>query len=284
MKKILTLLHHVYFYRMKKYALTVLALLLMCMPVLAQETAAPTTTPTERETYQPDVRGSLLLAVGINVLADVPEQFKLNNWGSKSVNLYYLYDINIGNSSFSFHPGIGLAFEKYELDKAVMLTYAEDVPGFEATEPLLVLDSLHLVYESGIFKKNRIAANYIDVPLEFSWVSNKTSPKSGFKVALGGKIGVLYGAHTKVKYEVGDDTRKVKFKRDWGLNPFRYSTHARVGYSSFNLYFEYQLSDLFDAGEGPLYRDRRDAATAAPYLVFPTSITNWRVGLAIDLF
>ena len=259
-----------------------LALLLLSLPVLAQETAnQPTTTTQRRKTFQPDVTGSLLFGVGVNVLTDAPPQFDLKTWGSKSVHLYYLYDINLGSSKFSFHPGIGLGLEKYEIDGSLTLRY-RTVPG--ETAEVLTLDSLQLAYAPGLYKKNRLAANYVDVPLEFSWVSNKTNPKAGFKVALGGKVGVLYSAHMKVKYEVGDDTRKIKDKRDWGLNPFRYSAHARVGYSSFNLYVEYQLSSLFDAGEGPLYRTQRDGATAAPFRTFPTDINNWRFGLAIDLF
>ena len=283
LKKILTLRHHDYFYRMKNYAVIALALLLLSTPVFAQETAGQTTTPpSQGKTFQPDVRGSLLFAVGVNGLAKVPEQFELSNFRSKSVHIYYLYDINLGSSRFSFHPGIGLGLEKYELKNPVTLNYR--LINGSATE-VLVLDSLQFVYGSGSFKKNRIAANYVDVPLEFSWVSNKTNPKGGFKVALGGKVGVLYGAHTKVKYTVGEDTRKDKLKRDWNLNPFRYSAHARVGYSSFNLYFEYQLSQLFDPGDGPLYRTSRNAGgTLAPFQQFPTNVVNWRAGIAINLF
>ncbi len=273
--------HHDYFYRMKNYALIALAFLLLSTPVLAQETAEQQTTTTNKpgKTYQPDVRGSLLFAVGLNVLSNAPAQFDLKTWGSKSVNLYYLYDINLGSSSFSFHPGIGLGFEKYELDSRLTPTYSA-VDG----ENVLILDSLQNVYGSGTYKKNRLGANYIDVPLEFSWVSNKTNPKGGFEVALGGKVGVLYGSQMKMKYTVGDDTRKDKLKRDWNLNPFRYSAHARVGYSSFNLYFEYQLSDLFDVGEGPRLPSRANATAPVQYNAFPDNVTNWRVGLAIDLF
>jgi opacity protein-like surface antigen len=288
LKKILTLRHHAYFYRMKQYVLTVLALLLIGMPVLAQETAGQTTTTTtqQRETFQPNVRGSLLFAVGVNVLQDAPEQFNLKTWGSKSVNIYYLYDVNIGASRISFHPGIGLGLEKYEIESPVTPVFRETVTGISEPGPILIMDSLQFVYGTGLYKKNRLSANYIDVPLEFSWVSNKTNPKAGFKVTLGGKAGVLFGSQMKIKYTVGDDTRKDKLKRDWNLNPFRYSAHARVGYSAFNLYVEYQLSDLFDAGEGPYYRTRRNNTTAgtAPFVAFPEGIRNLRFGLAIDLF
>ena len=259
----------------------VLAVLLLSTPVLAQETAGQTSTA-PRKTYQPDVRGSLLFGIGFNALVNEPKQFEISNWGSKSVNLYYLYDINLGSSAFSFHPGIGLGLEKYQLEQPVTLTF-RNVDGTAGEE--LILDSLQNVYGRAGFEKNRLAANYIDIPLEFSWVSNKTNPKGGFKVSIGGKVGVLYSSHMKVKYTVGDDTRKEKIKRDWHVNPFRYSSHIRVGYSSFNLYFEYQLSELFEPGEGPLHRTRRDeAGSPAPYRNFNSDMRNWRIGFAFDLF
>ncbi|AHM60519.1 hypothetical protein D770_11310 [Flammeovirgaceae bacterium 311] len=287
MKKILTLLHQAYFYRMKQIVLSVLALLLMSTPVLAQETAGQTSTTTQqRETFQPNVRGSLLFAVGVNVLQNAPEQFSLKTWGSKSVNIYYLYDIKLGNSAFSFHPGIGLGLEKYEIENPVTPVFRESVPGINEPGSVLILDSLQFVYGSGLYKKNRLAANYVDVPLEFTWASNRTNPKAGFKVTVGGKVGILYGSHMKLKYTVGDDTRKDKLKRDWNLNPFRYSAIARIGYSAFNLYAEYQFSELFDAGDGPYYRTRRNNTTngPAPFLPYPEGIRNIRFGLAIDLF
>jgi hypothetical protein len=284
LEKILTLPQYDYFYRMTKYALLVLALMLMSMPVLAQDAADQNTTQ-QRQTFQPNVRGSFLVAVGLNGFLNEPTQFEIRNFRSKSVNLYYLYDIPLGDSRFSFHPGVGLGLEKYELKNLVTPRFVEDQAGGTAAQPVLIMDSLQFAYGSGLYQKNRLAANYVDIPLEFTWASNRTNPKAGFKATIGGKVGVLFGSHMKIKYDVGDDTRKLKMKRDWNLNPFRYAAVARVGYSAFNLYVEYQFSQLFDAGDGPLHRATRNTdTTQAPFQAFPTDMANWRVGLAIDLF
>ncbi|WP_152425208.1 outer membrane beta-barrel protein [Nafulsella turpanensis] len=240
------------------------------------------------ETYQPDISGKLLLSVGLNLLDDAPRDFEINPWRSKSVGIYYLYTIPLGDSKFSFNAGLGLGLEKYQFSNNTILTYkdADEIPGFESEIPILVMDSVQDVYNTPTWEKNRLAANYVDIPLEFAFNSNKSNPAAGLSVALGGKIGVLYAAHTKVKYELpGGETRKVKDERQWGLNRFRYTTYTRIGYGAFSVFLEYQLSDLFDTEfGGPLHRTGVDnAAGKAIYKEFP-DLTNYRVGLAVDLF
>lgn len=243
------------------------------------------------ETYQPSIRGSLLFGVGLNMFDNAPQEFQINSLRSKSVNIYYLYNIPIANSRFSFHPGIGIGLEKYEFRKGTTLTYkeGEDLPaGYEDEDRVLAMARLQNVYGPGVFRKNRLAANYVDVPLELSFASNKTNPKAGLKIALGGKIGVLFGSKMKVKYEDQfDETVTEKIKRPWDLNQLRYSAHTRIGYGGFNVYFEMQLSPLFDNDHnGPLHRELRDVPAenfVAPFNAFP-DINIFRAGIAIDLF
>lgn len=265
------------------------ALFITSASVNAQDTSStePETTEKQKinsETFQPDVKGDLLFAVGLNVFSDVPELAKLSNWGSKSVNLYYLYDFDLGNSGFSFHPGFGLAFEKYAWENAYNLVEDPANTGTDGT-PIILLapvpDIVGVDLSPGSadeLRKTKLAATYLDIPLEFSYAFNKENPRAGFKIVAGGRAGLLLGSHTKIKYRVADDTRKYKLRQDYNLNPFRYSAHTRLGYGGFNLYFEYQFSELFDAGNSPRYEDADGELQALP------EITNWRIGLAIDLF
>ncbi len=266
-------------------------LLLLAFLVASAAFAQSSESNTTNETYQPNLRGNLLFAVGFNAFNNAPSDFQISPWRSKSVNLYYLYEIPLGNSKFTFNPGIGLGLEKYQFKNNVMLTYADidDIPtNLDSEVPVLIMQDIadmEIYGNTPVVNKNRLAANYIDVPLEFAFHSNKTNPKSGLNIALGGKIGYLYSAHTKVKYEALDGNRKVKIHRDWDLNPFRYSAHSRIGYGGFNVYFEYQLSDLFDNEfGGPLHRTSRDEdGLVAPFQAFP-EVRNFRIGLALDLF
>ena len=262
-------------------------IVLILFPFTFSAFAQDTNSSAPQETYQPNLRGSLLVGVGVNILNDEPKQFEIKPFRSKSVQIYYLYEIPLGNSKFSFNPGLGLGLEKYEFSNSTILSYRNSVNEFEAEGPILIMDSVSNVYYPGSFTKNRLAANYVDFPVEFSFATNRENPKSGLLIALGGKIGVLYSAHTKVKYQLNGMDNIIKDKRQWDLNRFRYSAHARIGYGGFNLYFEYQLSDLFDNKfGGPLYRTLADDPSQnfkAPFKEFP-AIKNFRVGLAVDLF
>jgi hypothetical protein len=274
-----------------KSFVALLAGLFFTSSVLAQDTppAGAQTNPSKsklsKETFQPDVKGDLLFAVGLNAFSNAPEVASLSNWGSKSVNLYYLYDFNLGNTGFSFHPGFGLAFEKYAWENPVNLQQNIDATGSGGAPAIELVPVTEIVaipdgsdYE---LRKSKLAATYLDVPLEFSYAFKKDNPRAGFKIVVGGRAGLLLGNHTKVKYRVSDDTRKYKLAQDYNLNPFRYSAHTRVGYGGFNLYFEYQLSEVFDAGDEPTINIGNNNAGDGVVL---EGINNWRVGLAIDLF
>ncbi len=267
-----------------KRKLTFVTLLLFCLSfhAFAQDSGSSAST---EETYQPNLRGSLLFGVGFNFLSNAPRDFEISPWRSKSVNLYYLYEVPLGNSRFSFNPGFGLGLEKYQFKNNTILNYrdASEVPGFVSNSPILVMDTVSYALGGNYpYNKNRLAANYIDIPLEFSFASNRTNPKAGLKLALGGKVGYLFSSHTKIKYEASaDETRKEKLKQSWGLNRLRYGAHARIGYGSFNLYFEYQLSPLFDNEfDGPLHRTGENPEN---FERFP-EVKNFRAGISVDLF
>lgn len=250
----------------------------LCLPAFVY--AQDTNESSSEETFQPNVRGDLMFRIGFNVLNNAPSLFEMNTWGSKSVALHYMYELPFGNSGISFRPGFGLGLEKYEFDKQVTLDYVDPAEiGLTGTQDVVIIDTLNNVWGPGTYKKSKLAANYIDIPLEFQYASNASDPKQGFKAAIGGSFGILYGAHTKVKFEANDETQKPKYKGSFNLSPFRYSAHARVGLGSFNLYFEYQLSELFKDNEGPLFKTEANG----DYQAFP-EVTNWRIGLGISLF
>lgn len=270
----------------RKYAFVLLFLLGFGTSTFAQNTQDGNT----GETYQPNIRGSLLFAVGLNALNNAPRDFEINPWRSKSVNIYYLYDIPLGNSRFSFQPGIGLGLEKYQFRNNTILTYADggNVPGYDGTGQVLIMDFVQNIYGAGAYRKHRLAANYVDIPLELTFASNKDNPKAGLKVSVGGKVGVLFGAKTKVKYDNAlNETVTEKIKRPWDLNQLRYAAVTRIGYGGFSVYFEYQLSPMFNNdNNGPLHRTLNDAPDQdfiAPFNAFP-DIMNFRAGIAVDLF
>lgn len=192
---------------------------------------------------RPDVPGDFLIEFGVSPMQNRPELMDQNLWGSKFFNVYYMHNVNLGNSSFSFHPGIGVGTDKFAFANAHTLEYAED--GSVVFAPL---DSL---LPGADIKKSKIGVNYIDIPIEFRWRMKKHDPKRSFKIAVGGKVGFLFDGKTKIKYRIDGDTKVLKRKEDFQLEQFRYGVYGKVGFGNFYLNYFYSLSNLFKSGKGP---------------------------------
>ena len=210
---------------------------------------------------RPDIPGTLLIDFGFNIFQDNLPEMELGNFGSKALNFYYYFDYSIGNSHFSINPGLGFGLDKYSFDDDVTLVNSGSILGIEVAQLVDILPSADI-------KKSFLAANYFDIPLEFRYNSKKNDHRRSFKVAIGGKIGVLMTSHTKIKYKEEGTTIKLKNKQDFNLNKFRYGVHGRVGVGGFNVFFYYGLSELFKNNKGPQ----------------GTSVTTMNVGISIAGF
>jgi hypothetical protein len=175
---------------------------------------------------------NLVMDLGISGLRDAPMPMELTPIHSRTVNIYYMKSIRMSNH-FSFNLGAGAGMEKYAFSKKVLL---------ESGSQSAIMSNISAFN----VRKTLVAVNYADIPLEFRFVSK--SGRKAFRLAAGGKIGVRVSSHNKVKFEDGD---KSKYKDDFYLNPIRYGVYGRIGYSSFNVFTYYGLSELFRAGKAP---------------------------------
>lgn len=100
------------------------------------------------------------------------------------------------------------------------------------------------------YKKNKMVFTFLDIPFELRYRSSK-----GFKVAVGGKYGLLMGFHTKYK---GDDPNATKLgfiKRkettSTNMQTSRYGATLSVGYKALLFTGYYQLSKVYKDNVGP---------------------------------
>ncbi|WP_353959613.1 porin family protein [Echinicola jeungdonensis] len=160
---------------------------------------------------RPDIKGDLFLDFGFNLLNNRPEEMDTRFFPSRTVNIYFQRPFYLGgNSGFTFNPGIGFGLDKLAFADDQTLTNDPD-KGSQSSQ----LVDIEEIYGTGIsVDKNTMALNYIDIPLEFRYHANRSNYNQGFRVALGGKIGVLYNAHTKIKFTDGDGvTQKLRTPR-----------------------------------------------------------------------
>ena len=187
----------------------------------------------------PDFPGSLVFDLGFNFLTDAPEDMDLSFFGSKIFNIYYMYEIQLGSSAFTFNPGFGVGLEKYKFDNDVTLAMTDEGTVLTATP------------DEWNIKKSKLAANYFDVPLELTFHANKENFRKSFKVGVGVKGGILFDSHTKIRYKENGDAKILKSKEDFDLSRFRYGALGRIGIGGFSLFYYQELSELFKDGKGP---------------------------------
>jgi len=157
-------------------------------------------------------------------------------WYSRGFNAYFMYDIELGKSKFSFAPGVGVSTSSIFTNSALV----KDSTG------------LSLVERTDEYKKNKIGLTYVDIPLELRFRASPNAKNKSFKFALGFKAGVLADGKTKLKQEDAFGDMKIyKEKRYPDFQRFRYGATFRIGYGPFNVVAYYQLSNVFKNNMGP---------------------------------
>ncbi len=231
----------------------------------------------EKNTFgpRPNLKGDLTFSFGLNMLRhnDV-EALELRTLGNNSFKVGYMYPMQIGSSNFSFNGGLNFSFDKYAFsdDQGKTLNYGSN-PDTEGQ--VIIIDSIGAnIIGNGFVEKSKFQSNYVNIPIEFRYYFNKNKiDDGGFFIAAGGSIGYLTSGKTKIKYVENEETKKIKRKENFELNQFRYGAHLRVGISGFGAYFQYDFSELFNPGRGPL-NTKGEFTKTAPF----------RFGLSFNLF
>ena len=153
--------------------------------------------------------------------------------------------VNLLKENIYFHLASEVEFNSYEFRKNYWLIESSDntteIGAYKALRP----DSS--VFE---FDKNRLKTTFINIPLMFSFHTNKNHEKA-FHLGIGGYAGVKVASKMKYKFKDQGDGTKLKIKDDYYLNPFQYGLNASVGYGKVNLFGTYSLNGLFESGKGP---------------------------------
>lgn len=144
-------------------------------------------------------------------------------------NAYLMWDYPVRYGPFSLGFGIGLS--THNVHHNGIITYSIDGK-YTSIEP-----------RTSGYKRNKLSCNYVEVPLV---LRIRTGNGHKFKMAVGGKIGYLYSAHSKII----DDDGKRKIYWIKNLNPIRYGVTFRIGYDKITLQGFYALSELFEKNKG----------------------------------
>jgi len=229
---------------MKK--LLTLALLSLSLLAQAQETEKKPKSPIGG---RPNIPSDLNLEFGFNQLNNRPADLSLNFFGSRTFNISYQFPIKLlgDKSGFTLNPGFGVGSDKmtFEDDKNL---FRNPTLGAESSE----LKTVKSVYGQNInILANNFAANYLEIPLDLRYHFNKNNYSKSFRVSIGGKVGFLYDAHTKIKYESAAAGKvRIKDGENYGLEKIRYAVSVKAGSPGFYVWGNFSLMTCGKQDEG----------------------------------
>lgn len=181
----------------------------------------------------------LLIGVYQDMWQDMPNDIDLRTI-NQGFTVSTMFDFPIKSSNFSLAPGIGVGV--HNLFSDAMIPANSDSTVFSP-----IPDSIS-------YDNNKLTLSYLDVPFEIRYRTKHEKKSKQFKIAIGGKVGLLLASHTKYKGDsFAEKNTKVK-QKEFDIDNtenLRYGLTFRVGRGVWNLFGYYSLSKVFKDEKGP---------------------------------
>lgn len=159
----------------------------------------------------------------------------------RGISAYLMYDFKLGKKEtthFSFAAGVGFS--------ANNIYFKDQLPNLKTTDRILTF--MNTPEDQ---KSHKYNTTFIEAPLELRYFGNANNRNKGLKVAIGTKVGLLMGSHTKYSEPISGTyvVQKVsakKFNQTWKMAPY-----VRVGWGNFSVFAQYNITSLYKVNEGP---------------------------------
>jgi len=165
--------------------------------------------------------------------------FKLRTGKSINVNIWlFMQRLSIIKNNVNLKYGLGLELNNYRYKSAISYSEGGALPygGGLTNAPFIFRDSI-------TFSKNKLAADYLTVPLMINFASNNASSKKGISVSFGVSAGYLYSQRNKQK---SDARGKEKNKGEYDLEKFKLSYVGELGIGPVRLYGSYSPKSMYE--------------------------------------
>ena len=166
--------------------------------------------------------------------------FKLKTGKSVNVNIWlFMQRLNLIQHHVHLKYGLGVELNNYRYRSAI--NYNEDglVPYTAHTQtnaPFIFRDSIS-------FSKNKLAADYVTVPVMLNFVTNADERKNRFSLSMGVSAGYLYSQRNK---QVSSERGKLKNRGDYDLERIKFSYVAELGLGPVLLYGSYSPKSIYE--------------------------------------
>jgi hypothetical protein len=177
---------------------------------------------------------------------DDSNPYAVRPWGSWYIGLSSVQRARLAKKFF-LEWGLGVNWYNFKFEED-NISMSKDETGVIFTRDTRDLD----------FTKSKLTASYVMMSLvpvlDFNDNHHKArfwdGDKESFRIGIGPYAAYRIGSHSKLVYEE-DDKVKDKDYDSFYLNNFRYGIRFQMGYRSTDLFFNYDLNELFVSGKGP---------------------------------
>lgn len=218
---------------MKKAIILLTILLIATSYSLQSQSAKPVSTEDRPEI----IRDRLLIDVFHSFWMGMPKEVnssKLN----PGFNIAFLWDFKKDpHKPFSFGLGVGVTYYTQFSDAVLKQDTKDDVMRYFV-----------LPYDT-MAKWNRLSYVNCNIPLEFRY-----RHKSGFKVSLGVRVGVVAEISHFYKGNSPDGSGEQIHRKSFEIynkQKFNFDVYIRAGWKYVSIYYGYQINSLFESGKGP---------------------------------
>lgn len=169
----------------------------------------------------------------------------LDLYAAKSVNfaIYPFYgSLRLTkNRILELETGLGFDWHNYRFEDGWTIAKENGV---------IVASDAYRPSGQNLLSKSKLVTTYLNVPLMLRVnIPISGSYRNSFYVSTGVIGGLKIGSHTKVKYD--DGGKKEKERGSFNLNLLKYDLTFRAGYRGVGLYFNYQMTPMFENNKGP---------------------------------
>lgn len=185
--------------------------------------------------------GGYLYNRGGNTTPLGKNDFKLRTGKSVNVNIwFFMQRLNLIKQHVNLKYGLGLELNNYRYKSGSNISYLEQnpyLPG-QASSPVIIRDSIQ-------FSKNKLAADYLTVPMMLNFSTSPGYTNKGLSISVGVSAGYLYSQRNK---QISSERGKERNKGDYDLERFKLSYIAEVGLGPVRLYGSYSPKSFYQTG------------------------------------
>lgn len=168
--------------------------------------------------------------------------FKLRTIKSVNFNIwFFMQRLNLIKHYVNLKYGLGLELNNYRFRRDLSLKES----GANPYNPMQEIDHYFIFRDSTDFRKDKLAADYITIPLMLNFKTNPDYSNRGLSLSAGVSVGYLYSGRNK---QVSSAFGKHKYHGNFDLQTWKFAYVAELGLGPVHLYGSYSPNSIFENG------------------------------------